>query len=54
MLYTILCYNDEDVVWSQTKDEDQAMMAQALAAGGGWRIAHPLHAAHRVGRISAA
>ena len=28
MLYAILCYNDEDVVWSQTKDEDQAMMAR--------------------------
>ncbi len=28
MLYAILCYNDEDVVWSWSKDEDQAMMAR--------------------------
>ncbi len=28
MLYTILCYNDEDVVWSWTKEEDDAVMAR--------------------------
>jgi hypothetical protein len=28
MLYAILCYNDEDVVWSWNKEEDQAMMAR--------------------------
>ena len=28
MLYTILCYNDEDVVWSWTKEEDAAVMAR--------------------------
>ena len=26
MLYTILCYNDENVVWSWTKEEDAAVM----------------------------
>ena len=28
MLYTILCYNDEDVVCSWSKEEDQAVMAR--------------------------
>lgn len=28
MLYAILCYNDEDVVWSWTKEEDDAVMAR--------------------------
>ncbi len=28
MLYTILCYNDEDVVWSWSKAEDDAVMAR--------------------------
>ena len=28
MLYAILCYNEEDVVWSWSKDEDQAIMAR--------------------------
>ena len=28
MLYTILCYNDEDVVWSLSKDADAAVMAR--------------------------
>ncbi|MGL4287099.1 MAG: YciI family protein [Phreatobacter sp.] len=28
MLYAILCYNDEDVVGSWTKDEDDAVMAK--------------------------
>src|SRR6266567_2927577 len=27
MLYTLLCYNKEDVVWSWTKEEDAAVMA---------------------------
>ncbi|HEY4213931.1 MAG TPA: YciI family protein [Steroidobacteraceae bacterium] len=26
MLYTILCYNDENVVWSWTQEEDAAVM----------------------------
>jgi len=26
MLYTLLCYNREDVVWSWTKEEDDAVM----------------------------
>src|SRR3979490_2885420 len=28
MLYTLLCYNKEDVVWSWTKEEDDAVMAR--------------------------
>jgi hypothetical protein len=28
MLYAILCYNDEDVVWSWSKAEDDAVMAR--------------------------
>lgn len=28
MLYAILCYHEEDVVWSWTKEEDQAVMAR--------------------------
>jgi hypothetical protein len=28
MLYAILCYNDEDVVWSWSKDEDEAVMGR--------------------------
>ncbi len=28
MLYAILCYNDEDVVYSWTKEEDDAVMAR--------------------------
>jgi hypothetical protein len=28
MLYAILCYNDEDVVWSWSKEEDQAVMGR--------------------------
>jgi hypothetical protein len=28
MLYAILCYNNEDVVWSQTKDDDEALMGR--------------------------
>ena len=28
MLYTILCYHDEDVVWSWSKEEDAAVMAR--------------------------
>jgi hypothetical protein len=31
MLYAILCYNDEDVVWSWSKEEDQAVMARLSA-----------------------
>lgn len=28
MMYAILCYNDEDVVWSWTREEDAAVMAR--------------------------
>lgn len=29
MLDAILCYNDEDIVWSWSRDEDAAVMANA-------------------------
>jgi len=28
MLYALLCYNDEDVVWSWTKEQDEAVMGR--------------------------
>ncbi len=28
MHYAILCYNDEDVIWSWTKEQDDAVMAR--------------------------
>ena len=28
MLYTLLCYNKEDVVWSWSKEEDEALMGR--------------------------
>ena len=28
MLYAILCYNEEDVVWSWSKEQDEAMMGR--------------------------
>jgi hypothetical protein len=28
MLYTLLCYNNEDVVWSWTKEEDDVVMGR--------------------------
>ena len=28
MLYTILCYNDEKIVWSWSQEEDQAVMGR--------------------------
>ena len=28
MLYSLLCYNREDVVWSWTKEEDDAVMSR--------------------------
>ena len=28
MLYTVICYNKEDVVWSWSKEEDDAVMAR--------------------------
>src|ERR1700690_3139022 len=31
MLYTLLCYNDEDVVWSWSKEEDAAVMERLTA-----------------------
>ena len=31
MLYAVLCYNDEDVVWSWSKAEDDAVMARLNA-----------------------
>jgi hypothetical protein len=31
MLYALLCYNDEDVVWSWTKEQDAAVMGRLTA-----------------------
>jgi hypothetical protein len=31
MLYAILCYNDEDVVWSWSQEEDAAVMTKLAA-----------------------
>ena len=28
MLYALLCYNEEDVVWSRSKEQDDAVMAR--------------------------
>src|SRR5690348_17986183 len=28
MLYAVLCYNEEDVVWSWSKEQDEAVMAR--------------------------
>jgi len=36
MLYAILCYNDEDVVWSWTKEEDEAVMTRLAAVQERW------------------
>ena len=30
MLYTLLCYNKEDVVWSWSKEEDEAVMNRLI------------------------
>jgi hypothetical protein len=35
MLYAILCYNDEDVVWSWSKEQDAAVMAKLTAVQDG-------------------
>ena len=34
MLYAILCYNDEDAVWSWTKEEDAAVMGRLAVVRG--------------------
>ena len=52
MLYTILCYNDEDVVWAWSKEEDCTIRiaadeqrhvdpcgANRCAATGNWGVA---------------
>src|ERR1700727_116433 len=36
MLYAILCYNDEDVVWSWSKEQDQAVMGRLTAVQDKW------------------
>jgi hypothetical protein len=43
MLYALLCYNDEDVVWSWTKEEDDAVMARLA------KIHEPLVKAGKLG-----
>ena len=34
MLYALLCYNDEDVVWSWDKAQDEAVMAKLSVVRG--------------------
>ena len=46
MLYAILCYNDEDAVWSRPKAEDDACMA-ALH-----KVEHKLAAQGRLGPVA--
>jgi hypothetical protein len=36
MLYAILCYNDEDVVWSWSKEQDQAVMGRLATVQDKW------------------
>lgn len=31
MLYAVICYNDEDVVWSWSKEQDEAVMGRIRA-----------------------
>ena len=50
MLYAILCYHDEDTVGSWTKEQDDAVMAEACRRAGQARQAGPA----RPGRAAAA
>ncbi|PWR19114.1 YciI family protein [Zavarzinia compransoris] len=43
MLYAILCYHEEDVVWSWSKEQDEAVMARLAEVQG------PLIAAGKMG-----
>ena len=36
MLYTVLCYNDEDVVWSWSKEHEDAVMARLATVQERW------------------
>ena len=36
MLYTLLCYNKEDVVWSWSKEEDEAVMTRLSTVHENW------------------
>jgi hypothetical protein len=36
MYYAILCYNDEEVVWSWSKEEDDAVMARVRVVRERW------------------
>jgi hypothetical protein len=36
MLYALLCYNDEDMVFSWSKEEDDAVMARLEKVHGQW------------------
>ena len=47
MLYAILCYNDEDVVWSWSKEEDAAVMARLAV------VQEQLTKAGRLGPVAA-
>ena len=38
MLYTVLCYNDEDVVWSWSKEQEETVMARLTAVQERWVV----------------
>jgi len=38
MLYTILCYNDEDVVWSWSREQEEAVMKRLVAVQERWVV----------------
>ncbi|GAJ90590.1 YciI family protein [Agrobacterium sp. SHOUNA12C] len=46
MLYTILCYNDEDTVFAWSKEEEQATMERLLA------VQAPLSEAGKLGPVA--
>ena len=48
MLYALLCYNSEDVVWSWTQAEDDAVMARLSEVQDRWEQAGKLKPAIRL------
>ena len=48
MLYAVLCYNSEDVVWSWTQAEDDAVMARLGVVHDRWEQAGKLKPAIRL------
>lgn len=54
MLYALLCYNDEDAVFSWTKEEDEAVMARLDVVHQKWEQAGKLKPSLRLLPTSAA